>query len=120
MNVNGHDKSKSGGVDVAIGIHEGKVVIHWHQPMTHISFDPQNAFEFGEQMARVAHKARFGTDAPSDGSYLAQQVRQRLTEDLRNRMVMRAMHVIRSLQESGRSPDFVAKELVDTIFAEVA
>jgi len=116
MKLNGHDKS----TNIAIGIHNGKVVIHWHQPTTQISFDPQNAFEFGEQMARTAHKARFGEDAPSDGSYLAQQVRQRLTEDLRDRMVTRVVHIIRSQQERKKSPADVARSVVDVIFAEVS
>jgi len=118
--VNGHDPSKSGSVDVAIGISQGKVLIHWQRPTTYIAFDPQNAYEFGEMMARTAHKARFGEDAPDDRSYLAQQIRARVTEELRDRMVIRTMHVIRSLQEKNKSPDFVAKEVVDTIFAEVS
>jgi hypothetical protein len=54
-----------------------------------------------------------------DASYIAKQVRARVTEDLRSRMVTRTMHVIRSLQESGKTPAYVAKQVVDTIFAEV-
>jgi hypothetical protein len=116
--LNGHDKSAS--TDIAIGIKEGKVVIHWHQPTNHISFDPQNAFDFGEQMARTAHKARFGEEAPNDGSYLASQIRQRITEDLRDRMVVRATHVIRSQEAKGKTPADVARSVVDTILAEVS
>ncbi len=117
--VNGHDKDKAGKVDIAIGIHMDKVVIHWREPTTFITFDAQNAFDFGEQMARCAHKARFGEDAPSDGSYLAQQVRSRITEDLRNRMITRAVLMMRSMVGQEKSPEYIAAQVVDTIFAEV-
>lgn len=120
MSINGHDKTKEGSTDIAIGIHEGKVLIHWHQPTTHILFEPQNAFEFGEQMARTAHKARFGEEAPSDGKYLAGEIRARLTEEMRDRLSFRVMHVIRSLTERHKTPQEVAKEVIQVIFNEVA
>lgn len=117
--VNGHDHTKDGSVDIAIGIHQGKVVIHWHQPTTQISFDPQNAFQFGEQIARTAHKARFGTEAPNDGSYLGQQIKAKLTEDLRDRLAIRAGHIMRTLLEKGKAPEWIGKEIVDAVFSEV-
>jgi hypothetical protein len=115
--ANGHDLNKS--TDIAIGIFQDKVVIHWHAPTTSISFDPQRAFEFGEQMARTAHKARFGEEVENDGKYLSRQIRQRMTEDLRDKMITRVRVMLPSLLDS-KNLDYTARSIVDTIFSEVA
>lgn len=119
--INGHDQELKGDgkTEVAIGVNSGRVIWRFPQAVTWVAHDPQNAFDIAEATARAAHEARFGTKAPSDGSYIAQQVKARVTEDLRNRMVIRAAVMMRSLVRQERDPDYIARQLVDTIFSEV-
>ena len=105
--------------DVAIGVVEGKVVAKWNEPTTQIVFDAQNAFQIGEALARAAHEARFGEKVPSDMSYLQQQIKARVTEELRDKLVTRVAHIIRSTQERKRTPGFVAMSAVDAVLREV-
>ncbi len=107
-------------VDVALGIRNGQVVIHWKGARETIEFDPQNAFDLGEAMARSAHKAKFGEEPPSDRSYIADQVRARVTDQERVKMIHRTTNMLRSLNEQGKSPGYTAMQLVDTILAEFA
>ena len=116
----------TGSVDVAIGEgtgeERGKVVLHWHEPRTMIFFDPQNAFEMAEHLARQAHKVRFGTwpDESKDRGYLAGQVRSRLTEEIRTRMIVRVTVMLNSLRTSPKSNSELAHEIVTTVMAGVA
>jgi len=104
-------------LDIALKDVQGKVVLHWHQPRSHIVFDPQAAFDFAEQLARCAHEARFpGERIPTDFSYLAQQVKQRLTEEMRDRLVVRMRTMLPSALES-KDLAYVSRQIVDTIFA---
>lgn len=111
--------SAGGNVEITFGIFEGRVQLSWQEPTNVIAFDPQNAYEFGELLAREAHKARFG-DYPADDKYLATQVRARLTEDLRGRMTVRAANMLNSLLRQHRPVNTIATLIVDAIFKEVA
>lgn len=109
-----------GNVDIAIGIGEGgKVVLQWHHICNRIDLDPQNAFDIAEALARTAHKARFGEDAPSDTNYLAQQIKSRLTEQMRDKMVARVALMLSSMIRQEKTHGYMAMQIVDSIFAEV-
>ena len=107
-------------IDIALGIGDGnKVVMHWHEPIRLISFTPQRAFELAEAIARQAHRAHFGEDVQGDGSYLGQQIKARLTEELRDKMVARIALMLTSMTNQGKTHGYMALQIVDTIFAEV-
>lgn len=109
-----------GNVDIAVGIEDGnKVVMHWHQAVRRIDFTPHNAFLFAEMLARTAHKAQFGDDVPADGRYLAQQIKAKLTEEMRDKMVQRVALMVTSMLSQGKTHGYMALQIVDTIFAEV-
>lgn len=102
---------------VATTAHGRKVLMMWHQPRAHIFFTPEKAFEFAEHIARSAHRAKFpGESLREDYSYLTQQVKQRLTEKMRDRLMIRVRTMLPSLLES-KSLDFIARQVVDTIFS---
>ena len=106
-------------VDVGLGIRDGQVLITWNGAREAIAFDPQNAFEFGEALARKAHVARFGEEPPPDSSYIAGQVRARVVDELRVRMTLRLTHVIRTMQRQEKTPNQIATQVVDILLAEV-
>jgi hypothetical protein len=108
-----------GKTNIAIGDENGRVFLRFQKPMAWIALDPQNAFDIGEAIARAAHKARFG-ETPTDSAYLAQQVKARLTDQLRDRLIINISTMLRSLQEQGKSPGQMALHVVDTILSEVA
>lgn len=110
-----------GNVDVGLGVHQGKVVLHWQEPTRAITFDSQNAFVFAEALGRAAHEARFGAKPrDADGQYLANQIRSRLTEDMRDRLTVRLANVITSMEAEGRSAGQIALQCVEIVFREVA
>lgn len=112
-------EASAGSIDVAIGVEDGKVIARWHIPSTMIAFDPQNAFNIGEALARAAHEARFPGEALTDGSYLAAQIRARITEDVRDRLVTRVALMLNSLRASRHTNGELALQIVDVILVEV-
>ena len=94
----------------AVGDKDGLVVITFPEPVRYASFDPETARQIGEALAKSSYVARYGK-APSEGSVLSREVRQKL--------VARIQHVIRSLQDKNNKPKYVAEQVIDTILAEV-
>lgn len=106
-------------VDIALRAYKGKVLMTFPKPVPHIIFEPQNAFTVAEHLARAAHEARFpGQKVPEDFSYLANQVKARLTDELRDRLVLRIRAMIPSLLES-KDLNYISKQIVDTVFSAV-
>jgi hypothetical protein len=105
-------------IDVVIGVVDGKVVARWHEPTAQIVFDPQNAMQVGEALARAAHEARFGV-APTDESYVAAQVRARITEAFRARAINRVTLMLGSMERQRRTPAYIAMQIVDAILRDV-
>lgn len=104
-------------LEIGFGIAQGKVIMNWATPRTEIVFVPESAFSFGEEIARMAYKARYPDQKlPSDFSYLAQQLKQRLTDDMRNRLLHRVATMLPSLLEK-RDLSYAAAQIVDTLFA---
>lgn len=85
------------------------------------TLDPQLASELAENIARGAHEARFGHAPVSDVSYLHQQVKSRVIENMRQLLITRITVMLNSMREDkGWSNRRLAMELVDVIFAKVA
>lgn len=102
---------------VSIEDRDGKVVLQFSKPTQNLVMDPGNAFPIAEAMARAAHRAKFPGQAMPDGSYIGEQVRARVTEDLRNRMVARAAIVMGNLYQKKWTPGKAALELVDIVLS---
>ncbi len=94
----------------SIGDQDGMVIIAFPEPVSYASFDPETARQIGEAIAKSSYTAKYGK-APTNGSALSIEIR--------NKMVSRTQHVIRSLQEKGKSQKYVAMQVVDTILAGV-
>lgn len=112
----------SDSIDVAVGVVEGKVVIKWHEPVTEITFDANNAYTVGEAMARAAHEAHFGAKANvgADRSFIAEQIKMRVTDELRQKMILKAATIVRSMQDQKRTPGQIAVHVVDSVLQETA
>ena len=89
-------------------------------PIT-IPMDPQAAFEGAEQLARAAHMARYGKPAQSDGSYLKEQIKARLTDQMRDWLCNRVTHMLKTIRHSPEYSDRrLAETVVDTVMTKVA
>jgi hypothetical protein len=102
---------------VVIEARDGKVILQFSQPTQNLVMDPANAFPIAEAMARAAHEAKFPGEILSDDSYIAHQVRLRVTEQLRDRMVARAAIVMGNLYQKKWTPGRASLELVDIVLA---
>jgi hypothetical protein len=88
--------------------------------MQAVVLDPQNAFQIAEGLARAAHKARFGEDPPSDVSYLGQQVKQRVTDELRDAKIARVTVMLNNMQTNPKTPGYWAMQIVDSLLSGIA
>jgi hypothetical protein len=93
----------------AVGEREGQVILTFPEPVQWAAFDPETAKQIGIQMAKSSYEAVYGK-APA-GNAISQEIRAKL--------VVRTQHVIRSMQEKNKAPEFIAMEVVDTILAEI-
>ena len=113
--------SEAAAIDVAVGVVEGKVVARWREPMTEIAFDPHNAYTVGEALARAAHEAHYGA-APSaamDRSFIADQIKARITDQIRDAMIMKVASILQSKIERRDSPGRIALRVVDAVLADI-
>ena len=90
-------------------------------PPVQISVDPQAGFEMGEAMARAAHTARYGKPPPDgDMSYLHQQVKARVTEQLETMLANRITVMLNTMREDRQwSNQRLAKELIGRVLDKV-
>jgi len=95
---------------VAVGERDGQVILEFPEAVQWAAFDPETARQIGEAIAKSSYAAKYGK-APSQGSSLSMEIRAKL--------VARTQHIIRSLQEQHKNSDYVAREVVDTIVAEI-
>lgn len=108
-----------GAVTVGVEDRPGEVILHFSRQTKDLVMKPENAFPIAEGIARAAHRAKFGDTPNNDHSYLAQQVRARVTEQLRDRMVVRAGVMLTSMIEKQKDVSYMAQQITDSILAEV-
>jgi len=107
-----------GATTLAVKAEGGHVLLVFPTPAVWVQLDPQTAFHAGEAIARAAHEAHYGHAPATDESYIASQIKSRITEDLRDRMVRRVVVMMGSIQRKSAADQ--ARMIVDTILAEVA
>lgn len=108
-----------GKTEIAVGDENGSVVLRFPKAIEWARLDPQNAFEIGEAIARAAHRARFGEEPPSDSSYIGQQIKSRVTDQIRDKLVIRTALLLKNMQNSNKTPGYWALQIVDTLLSEV-
>lgn len=96
---------------IAIGERNGKVVFNFPHATSEFICDAENARQIAEQIARSAYKAHTGRDAQGGKSVIGEAVRRRLHA--------RAVIVVRTLIEQGKSAEYIGKHLTDIILGEV-
>jgi len=104
MNGNGEDTR------LEISDRDGKVLWSFSRPTEHMLMEPENARAIAEATAKAAYVCQFGVIANKDST---------ISEAVRMRLITRATHVIRSLQEKKKLPGFIASEVIDVILSEI-
>jgi len=107
------DLTQPGETTIAIGVQKGRVEIRFHKPLDWCSFEPEEARQIGEAIAKAAFKARYGSMPINGGG-------SQITAQIRDRLVTRVMMMSLSMNEQGKSREFVARQIVDTVLSEVA
>jgi hypothetical protein len=109
-----------GASQIAIGVEKGRAVMRFPEPKVWIAFDGQNAQQVAEALARAAYEAHYGRPPPDDRSFIAGQVKARVTGQIRDQMVTRINLILHSLREKKTvSNGMLAMELVDRILSDV-
>jgi hypothetical protein len=110
--------NENGATEMILALEGGRVIFRFKEPKLWVAFDPQNAMAVSGRMARMAYEAHTGKPAP-DGHAMERQVQSKLTEQMRDRMIARVTLMLPSLLEKGRTPGYIAMEIVDQIFSAV-
>ena len=100
-----------GKTQVAVGEENGRVTLRFPKALDFAAFDPENARQVGEAMAKASYHLHTGKKAP-DG-------RSALSADLRMRLVTRSTHIIRNLTDKKVLPGRISQEVVDSILSEI-
>lgn len=87
---------------------DGEIILEFEGK--YLALPPKQAVEIGEVLQRYAYHAEYGLD-PQTKSLQADQIRAR--------METRIPHVIRSLTQKKKTPQFIANEIVNVILREV-
>lgn len=95
----------------AIGERDGNVILEFPEAVQWAAFDPETARQIGEAIAKEAYHIHTGMKA--EGKSI-------LSDQVRNRLVTRATHIIRDLRLKGKSHGYIAMCVVDAILAEVS
>lgn len=109
----------AGATELAVKCEGHHVILRFPRPVAWVLLEPEVAYHAGEAIARAAHEARHGT-VPDDATYIASQVRARVTEDLRNLLVARVALMLPSLRQNNQTDGYVAMQVVDTVLAQIA
>jgi hypothetical protein len=99
---------------VEVNSREGKVVLNFHddEGMRWYALEPDIAAQIAEAIARENFTARFGVDTvPKGRSAVAAQMRETL--------VTRVSHIIRSLTEQHKPRAYIASCVVDEVMGRV-
>ena len=96
---------------VAVGTESGHVVLRFPEPVTWASLEPEQARQVAEAMARAAYELHHGR-APAPGH-------SPIANSIRTRLVRRLAIVLRDLLDRGKSVDYIARQAVDIVMAEV-
>ena len=102
---------------IVVESRDGKVILQFSKPTQNLAMEPGDAFPIAEGIARAAHDAKFPGEKLGDGSYIAQQARARVTEQIRDAMVQRAAIVMGNLYQKKWTPAKAALEIVDIVLA---
>ena len=100
-----------GEVEMVVFNREGQVLLRFRESVGWVAFDPANAVAVGKEMIDQAVVCGANVEIVVP--------RQQVSREQRDRLVHRAAHIFRSMSESGRPPDFIAQQVVDSILAEI-
>lgn len=112
-------KAGPGATIVAVGVLGSEVVLQVPHPVAWIALDPQTAVNVGESMARAAYKVRHGREPRPNVDALAEEIKRKTTDHLRQVLITRGTLILRQLLERGRSPEYIATEIIDRCLQEV-
>lgn len=114
------EEARRGKTEVGLAVIQREVVMKFPQPMEFVVFGAENARLFSENLARAAYEAHYGMAPPEHmQSVLAQEIRDRITDQMRDRMIARFALVVPGMLEKKQTPGRIAMELVDILLREV-
>lgn len=111
-------QQESGATEMILALEEGRVIIRFKEPKLWVAFDAKNAMAVSGRMARMAYEAHTGQPAP-DANAMERVVQSKLTEQMRDRMIARVALMLPNLLEKGKTPGYIAMQIVDSIFSAV-
>lgn len=103
--------SEKAATTCAVGSRDGRVILEFPEAVQWAAFDPDTAKGIGTAMLQHAYNTKY----PDSNVDARKQLSQQLVVKLQTRLT----HVIRSLQDKGKQPEYIANEVVNIILSEV-
>lgn len=100
-----------GATDMVLFAHEGKVIQRFAKPMLFVAYDRSNAVDIGKRLIDCAVEC--GADVRIEVP------RRQISKQKRDALIVRCIHLMRSLGEKNRAPTYIAREIVDSLLSAV-
>ena len=98
-----------------IGVDNKQVILALDKPLL---VDYGVARDIAETIAKAAYRAQYGVDPGDINSVLSKQLRDRFTDQLRDKMIARFSLMVPQLKD--KTPAYIAKHLIDAFMREIA
>ena len=113
------DQAGPGATAMTVSANKGLVILHFPHSVEWAALDPQTAVQVAEQMARAAHVVRFGREPRSNADVLADEIRAKATDTMRQHCINRTVLLLRQFQETKPSLEVQATHIVDHVLQRV-
>jgi sugar-specific transcriptional regulator TrmB len=100
-----------GKTEMVIFAHNKRIIQRFARPMLFVAYDPAN---MGEIVNRILECVK-----DTGHEVVINMPRRKITKQVRDALVTRAMHVYRSMTEKQRNPKDVAMHVVDSILSAI-
>ena len=94
--------------------------VSFPDPIVWCEFPPDDAMNIARAIAGKSYAIRHGKEPDEPLKEMAQQMKSRATDQIRDRMIARVALNLPKLIESGKSPGYIAMQMVDWVLREVA
>ena len=107
----------------AIGliIEDNQIIVRFQHAITYLKLDPQNAMEIAGALLKMGMEIKTGKMLPNDVAQklLADTQRDIKIDQARELLINRMILMLRGFEDSNRSLEWRARQVVDTILVEV-
>jgi hypothetical protein len=98
-------------IEVAVGVHDGKVVMKFSENINYLELDHENCFQIAEAMTSAAFESRDGVKP------VGETLKASLIEKHKEKLVPRIALMLSSIEKLSNGQKAI--KIIDVVFAEI-